>query len=178
MTEEKTMSSKELDHDLRYEISNKVGAKSLLKCIQCGVCSSGCTVSEFIDLQPHRVVASLLLGLKDVILSSNAIWTCSLCHRCTERCPKGVDYSFILALIRNLAVKEGNIPSEYSDTIKVINKNGFVVPYHGGLKKTIDRRREKFGLPIVEPPNLEDITFIIKETGLENIIKKEMEDEK
>ncbi|MFW9897737.1 MAG: 4Fe-4S dicluster domain-containing protein [Candidatus Thorarchaeota archaeon] len=178
MTEEKTMSSKELDHDLRYEISNKVGAKSLLKCIQCGVCSSGCTVSEFIDLQPHRVVASLLLGLKDVILSSNAIWTCSLCHRCTERCPKGVDYSFILALIRNLAVKEGNIPSEYSDTIKVINNNGFVVPYHGGLKKTIDRRREKFGLPIVEPPNLEDITFIIKETGLENIIKKEMEDEK
>jgi heterodisulfide reductase subunit C len=167
------MSSKELDHSLRYEISEKVGAKSLLKCIQCGVCSSGCTVSEYIDLQPHRVVASLLLGLKDVILSSNAIWTCSLCHRCTERCPKGVDYSFILALLRNLAVKEGNIPKEYADTINVISENGFVVPYHGGMKQTIDRRREKFELPNIEPPNLDEINFIIKETGLGNLIKTE-----
>ncbi|MFX1260193.1 MAG: 4Fe-4S dicluster domain-containing protein [Promethearchaeota archaeon] len=173
MTEEKVVNSKELDRNLRYEISEKVGAKSLLKCIQCGVCSSGCTVSEYIDLQPHRVVASLLLGLKDVILSSNAIWTCSLCHRCTERCPKGVDYSFILALLRNLAVKEGNVPKEYSDTIKVISENGFVVPYHGGLKKTIDRRREKLELPTIIPPNLDEINFIIKETGLGNLIKND-----
>ena len=178
MTEEKIMSSNELDHDLRYENSDKVGAKSLLKCIQCGVCSSGCTVSEFIDLQPHRVVASLLLGQKDVILSSNAIWTCSLCHRCTERCPKGVDYSFILALIRNLAVKEGkNIPEEYTDTINVICDNGFVVPYTGGLRTSIDRRRDRFGLPRIEPPNLEEINFIIKETGLGNLIKKSVKEE-
>ena len=178
MVEMVKKNAKDLDHSFRYEISKKVGAKSLLNCIQCGVCSSGCTVTEYVDMQPHRVVASCLLGLKEEVLSSKAIWTCSLCHRCTERCPKGVDYSFILALIRNLAVKEGNIPTEYSDTINVINENGFVVPYHGGLKKTIDRRRGKFGLPILEPPNLDDITFIIKETGLEKIIKKELEVEK
>ena len=106
MTEENVMSSKDLDLNLRYEISQKVGAKSLLKCIQCGVCSSGCTVTEYVDLQPHRVVACLLLGLRNKVLTSNAIWTCSLCHRCTERCPKGVDYSFILALLRNMAVKD------------------------------------------------------------------------
>ncbi|TFF89759.1 MAG: hypothetical protein EU548_06485 [Promethearchaeota archaeon] len=172
MTEENVVESKELDHSLRYEISEKVGAKTLLKCIQCGVCSSGCTVSEYIDLQPHRVVASLLLGLKDVILSSNAIWTCSLCHRCTERCPKGVDYSFILALLRNMAAKEGKVPKEYSGTVEVISENGFVVPYSGGMKKTIDRRREKLGLPEIIPPKIDEINYIIKETGLGNLIKQ------
>jgi len=174
MTQMLKKNAKELNLEFRYEIAEKVGAKSLLKCIQCGVCSSGCTVTEYVDLQPHRVVASCLLGLKEEVLSSNAIWTCSLCHRCTERCPKNVDYSFILALLRNLAAKEGKIPKEYSSTVEVIYDNGFVVPFTGGLKKNIDRRREKLGLPEIIPPNLEEIKFIIDETGLGNlVIKKE-----
>jgi len=166
----------DLDRDFRYEISEKVGAKSLLKCIQCGVCSSGCTVTEYVDMQPHRVVASCLLGLRKEVLSSQAIWTCSLCHRCTERCPKNVDYSFILALLRNMAVKEGRIPKEYSGTVQVIYDNGFVVPYTGGLKDNIDRRRNRMGLPEIVPPNLDEIRFIIKETGLGDLVKEKEDD--
>ena len=166
----------DLDRDFRYEISEKVGAKSLLKCIQCGVCSSGCTVTEYVDMQPHRVVASCLLGLRKEVLSSQAIWTCSLCHRCTERCPKNVDYSFILALLRNMAVKEGKIPKEYSGTVQVIYDNGFVVPYTGGLKDNIDRRRNRMGLPEIIPPNLDEIKFIIKETGLGDLVKEKEDD--
>lgn len=163
----------DLDMNFRNEISEKVGAKSLLKCIQCGVCSSGCTVTEYVDMQPHRVVASCLLGLKEEVLSSQAIWTCSLCHRCTERCPKNVDYSFILALLRNIATKEGRAPKEYTDTIKVIYDNGFVVPYTGGLKDNIDKRRTRMGLPQIVPPKLDEIQTIINETGLGNLIKEE-----
>jgi heterodisulfide reductase subunit C len=166
----------ELYKNFRYEISEKIGAKSLLKCIQCGVCSSGCTVTEYVDLQPHRVVALCLLGLKEEVLSSNAIWTCSLCHRCTERCPKNVDYSFILALLRNMAVKEGKVPKEYSSSVMTIYNNGFIVPYTGGLKENVDRRRTRMGLPQIVPPKLEEIQFIIKETGLGGLVKEE-EDE-
>lgn len=176
MTEMLKKDAKQLDHSFRYEISKKVGAKSLLKCIQCGVCSSGCTVTEYVDLQPHRVVAACLLGLKEEVLSSNAIWTCSLCHRCTERCPKNVDYSFILALLRNMAVKEGKIPKEYSSTVVTIYNNGYVVPYTGGLKDNIDRRRNRMGLPELIPPKLEEIRFIIEETGLGSLAKQEEED--
>ncbi len=163
--------STDLISDLRYQISNQIGAKSLLACIQCGVCSSSCTVSEYIDLQPHRVVACLLLGLKDKILNSNAIWYCSLCHRCTERCPKNVDYSFILALLRNMAVKEGHIPPEYEITINSLLEHGFTVPYAGMLKKSINRNRDKFNLPEIVTPNLEEIEFIVKETGLKKILE-------
>ncbi len=165
--------SSELDLKFRYEIAEKIGAKSLLKCIQCGVCSSGCTVTEYVDIQPHRVVASCLLGLKEEVLSSKAIWTCSLCHRCTERCPKNVDYSFILALLRNMAASEGKIPKEYSGAVETIYNNGFVVPYTGGLKKNIDKRRERLGLPEIMPPPLEEIQIIFDETGLGALIRKE-----
>ncbi|MFX1345768.1 MAG: 4Fe-4S dicluster domain-containing protein [Promethearchaeota archaeon] len=166
----------DLDANFRFEISEKVGAKSLLKCIQCGVCSSGCTVTEYVDMQPHRVVASCLLGLKNEVLSSQAIWTCSLCHRCTERCPKNVDYSFILALLRNMAVKEGKIPKEYSGTVVTIYNNGYVVPYTGGLKVNVDRRRTRMGLPELIPPDLEEIKYIIEETGLGDLAKQEQGD--
>ena len=176
MTEMIKKNASDLDRDFRYEISEKVGAKSLLKCIQCGVCSSGCTVTEYVDMQPHRVVASCLLGLRKEVLSSQAIWTCSLCHRCTERCPKNVDYSFILALLRNMAVKEGKIPKEYSGTVEVIYDNGFVVPYTGGLKDNINKRRNRMGLPEIVPPNLDEIRFIIEETGLGDLVKKKEDD--
>ena len=176
MTEMLKKNANSLDHNFRYEISKKVGAKSLLKCIQCGVCSSGCTVTEYVDLQPHRVVASCLLGLKEEVLASKAIWTCSLCHRCTERCPKNVDYSFILALLRNMAVKEGKIPKEYSGTVVTIYNNGYVVPYTGGLKDNIDRRRTKMGLPELIAPDLKEIQFIIEETGLGALARQEEED--
>ena len=84
---EDIVNAEDLDKDLRYKIIEKSGGKSLLRCIQCGVCSSGCTISDYIDFQPHRVVASVLLGLKDRILSSNAIWTCLTCGHCTIYCP-------------------------------------------------------------------------------------------
>ncbi|TFG06916.1 MAG: hypothetical protein EU539_06375 [Promethearchaeota archaeon] len=177
MTQMIKKNASELDREFRYEISEKIGAKSLLKCIQCGVCSSGCTVTEYVDMQPHRVVASCLLGLREEVLSSQAIWTCSLCHRCTERCPKNVDYSFILALLRNLAAKEGKVPKEYSGTVEVIYDNGFVVPYTGGLKDNIDRRRNRMGLPQIISPDLDEIRYIIEETGLGGLIKKKESDE-
>jgi heterodisulfide reductase subunit C len=170
MSEMIIKNAKDLDSNFRYEISEKVGAKSLLKCIQCGVCSSGCTVTEYVDLQPHRVVAACLLGLRDEVLQSQAIWTCSLCHRCTERCPKNVDYSFILALLRSMAAKEGKIPKEYSSSVKAIYENGFVVPYTEGMKKNVDRRRERLGLPEIIAPSLEEIQFIFKETGLKEVL--------
>jgi len=171
MTQRIVKAAKDLDKGFRYEISQKVGAKSLLKCIQCGVCSSGCTVTEYVDMQPHRVVASCLLGLKEEVLSSQAIWTCSLCHRCTERCPKNVDYSFILALLRSMAAAEGKIPKEYSGSVKTILESGFVIPYTEGMKTNIDKRRSRLGLPEIVGPDIKEIEFIFEETGLKALLK-------
>jgi hypothetical protein len=75
-----------------------------------------------------------------------------------------------------MCVKEGRIPKEYSGTVVTIYNNGFVVPYTGGLKDNIDRRRNRMGLPQLTGPNLDEIRFIIEETGLGDLAKKK-EDE-
>ena len=63
----------------------------------------------------------------------------------------------------------------------MLHDNGFVVLYTGGLATTIDRRRERMGLPKLVPPNLEEVDIIMKETGIGNLIEKTLdnkEDEK
>ena len=71
-----------------------------------------------------------------------------------------------------MAVKEGTIPKEYSGTVVTIYNNGFVVPYTGGLKDNIDRRRKRMGLPEFTAPDLNEIRLIIEETGLGDLVKK------
>ncbi|MHA1681333.1 MAG: 4Fe-4S dicluster domain-containing protein [Promethearchaeota archaeon] len=160
----------DLDLDFRHELSNMINGESLLNCIQCGVCSSGCTVSEWMDLQPHLVVSSLLLGMKDRVLNSKAIWTCSLCHRCTERCPKSVDYSFLLALLRNLAMKGGNAPPEYLVDLTNIHSAGFALPMNDMMAKSVNRRREKLNLPPLAAADVDTIRKIIEITGLNRFL--------
>ncbi|MBD3352350.1 MAG: hypothetical protein GF364_12760, partial [Candidatus Lokiarchaeota archaeon] len=167
---------KDIDYNFRKELSEEVGAKSLLQCIGCGICSSGCTVSEFIDLQPHRMVACCLLGLKDFVLKSNAVWICSLCHKCTERCPKHVDYSLLLAHLRNLAVKEGNVPDEFVTTLENLSEGGLAVPFSGFIKDSVKNRREAMGLPALTEAPVDELNDIIKSVGLENLIKKKESD--
>ena len=81
-----------------------------------------------------------------------------------------------LSPLKKLSRKEGKIPKEYSSTVVTIYENGYVVPYTGGLKTNIDRRRSRMGLPQLVPPDLDEIRFIIDETGLGDLAKKK-EDE-
>ena len=57
-----------------------------------------------------------------------------------------------------------------------IYNNGFVVPYTGGLKDNIDRRRKRMGLPDLIPPDLHEIRLIIEETGLGSLAKEQEDD--
>ena len=173
----KVLNVNNLNRSFRHELSNMINGESLLNCIQCGVCSSGCTVSEWMDLQPHLVVSSLLLGMKDRVLESRAIWTCSICHRCTARCPKSVDYSFLLALLRNLAMEEGNAPEEYTSDLKNVFDAGFALPLNNLMKKSVDRRRSRAGLPPLPDADINAIRSIIKSTGLDRHIKLEGENQ-
>lgn len=162
----------DIDPNFKTMLSKEIGAASLLQCIQCGICSSGCTVSEFIDLQPHRMVACCLLGLKEFVLSSNAVWICSLCHKCTERCPKHVDYSLLLVHLRNLAVKEGNVPDAFIEVLNNIVNGGLAVPNSGFIKQSTNDRRKSIGLDPLPDADLNQLIQIVEMVGLKNLIQK------
>ena len=100
----KPIKSEDLDPDFKYEIAATDEGKTILFCYQCGTCSSGCqSACAGADLYPHQIIRMVLLGLKKEILHSDAIWLCTTCYDCIERCPQGVEVANVLFAIKNIA---------------------------------------------------------------------------
>ena len=72
-------------------------------CLQCGKCTSGCPMSEDMDLTPHQIVHYAQLGLIEEIASAEGIWYCASCFTCYSRCPVGIDIAALTEAIRLLA---------------------------------------------------------------------------
>jgi heterodisulfide reductase subunit C len=97
-------------------------------CDQCGKCSSACPVSKEIEgFNPRQLVTRIALGHINEVLDEDAIWTCTTCLKCRERCPEEISpYNIILAL-RNLAYRMGlNYPIGYDDFINGILERGYI----------------------------------------------------
>ncbi len=67
------------------------GRLNLAQCLQCGRCSAGCTMRAETDILPHQINRMVLLGMKDELLNSKAVWMCVSCQTCVSRCPMKVD---------------------------------------------------------------------------------------
>ena len=81
-------------------------------CFQCNRCTAGCPLVSNMDLTPAQMVHYLLLGNRDPVLKSEAIWVCVHCETCTARCPQQVDISKLLNVARVLAWREGRVAQD------------------------------------------------------------------
>jgi heterodisulfide reductase subunit C len=97
-------------------------------CEQCGKCSSACPVSKEIEgFNPRQIVTKIALGQIDEVLTDEAIWTCTTCLKCRERCPELISPYDIILVLRNLAYQQGlNYPAGYDDFINGILERGFI----------------------------------------------------
>lgn len=68
-------------------------------CLTCGTCASACPISGVDGLDPRKIVRMAVLGLEEDLLATNWPWKCTMCAKCENVCPAGVE---ILALIRRL----------------------------------------------------------------------------
>ncbi|MCD4650845.1 MAG: 4Fe-4S dicluster domain-containing protein [Candidatus Cloacimonetes bacterium] len=96
--------------DLLQKIQELSG-QNVFDCYQCGNCSSGCPLVEYMDYAPNQVIRLAQLGALDELLESETIWICATCLQCSSRCPKGVDVSKVMEALRviNLRNREGRI---------------------------------------------------------------------
>ncbi len=110
----------------------KVTEGTIRICFQCGKCTSGCPTSFIMDASPRKLAIMSLLGLKDRVLSSHALWVCVSCRTCTSRCPRGVKIDELMDYLKHLAIIEGYTPLEkgallfYDNFTKNILKYGRV----------------------------------------------------
>ena len=118
------------------------GAKTLNLCFQWGTCTGSCTSGRFTAFRTRKLIRRGQLGLKDQILPSDDLWTCTTCYTCFERCPRGVEIPDIIFLLRNLAVQAGYMGEAHKKVAELLVKTGHMVP----LTEEYQAIREKLGL--------------------------------
>ena len=82
----------------------KLSGEDILACYQCGECTSGCPVSEFMDIKPNQIARMCQLGMEEELLNSKTIWICASCFQCFSRCPRGIDIAKLNETLRYIAM--------------------------------------------------------------------------
>ncbi|UCE75278.1 MAG: 4Fe-4S dicluster domain-containing protein [Methanomassiliicoccales archaeon] len=166
----------ELDPDFKFEIANEPGGENILFCFQCGTCVAVCPVAaKNPEYDPKKIIWMALLGLREKVLSSKAIWLCSTCYSCYIRCPQNVKITSVMSAIQNIATREGHVHSSYEAGLKMLEETGRTVE----LSEFENQKREKLNCPpIVE--NAESTKKILNVTRKlkEKIKDKSQGDEK
>ncbi len=163
----------ELDTNFKYKVAEEPGGEHIKRCFSCGTCTLICPVfSVNNQYNPRKIIRMILLGLKEEVLKSNFIWLCSSCYSCYELCPRDVKITRLMASVRNIAVREGYIPSTMRLIVKFLQKYGRILEI-SEFENTI---RLKKGMPKLNLINHE-VEQVLKRTGIQDVIKSSDIDE-
>ena len=171
-TNKEPIKASEIDPKFKYELSKMHGGEKLLRCFQCGTCTSDCPVARFSDTyRPRTLIHMAQLGLKERVLNSDTLWLCAACFTCTDRCPQGVEVASVIRVLRNLAAEKGIVPQVFKDQAASILASGYAYK----IPELRIKKRETQGLPPLPKGNPEEIRKALK--GVKFLEKKDKEDE-
>jgi heterodisulfide reductase subunit D len=103
-TEVLDFAARELDTKFPGEVTPDLSV--LRTCIQCGTCSASCPTAYAMDYTPRQLWKLIQLGLKDEVVNSRTFWLCTTCKACTVRCPRGIDLTQTMLMLKEYAVRE------------------------------------------------------------------------
>ena len=166
---EKTVKASDLDPNFKFEVAKTFEGKTVLWCVQCGMCTSNCPYSDILDVKPHQVVKMVLLGMKRQALDCRSIWLCSTCFMCAERCPQGVEVARVMFALKNMAAKEKGVPEGYKLFGQQVMQNGRAMK----ITSLREKEREHLGLPKMPRTDSEAIKDMLKKVKLDEILNKE-----
>ncbi len=153
-TAQKTVKASQMDPKFKYEITEIHGGEKLLRCFQCGTCTSDCPIAKFSDTyRPRQIIRMAQLGLKDRVLNSDTLWLCASCFTCTDRCPQDVEVASVIRVLRNLAAKQGCVPQVFREQCSSILESGYAYR----IPELRLKKRESLGLPPLPKGNAKSI---------------------
>src|SRR4030042_190955 len=171
-TTKKPIKASEIDPKIKYEISKMHGGEKLLRCFQCGTCTSDCPVARFSDTyRPRQIIRMAQLGLKERVLNSDTLWLCAACFTCTDRCPQDVEVASVIRVLRNLAAEKGNVPLVFKEQACSILESGYAYK----IPELRLKKRETQGLPPLPKGNPESIRKALKGVKFLKTIEKKRE---
>ena len=161
--EEKRIKASEIDPKFKYEIVQMHGGEKLMRCFQCGTCTSDCPIAKFSDTyRPRQIIRMAQLGLRGRVLNSDTLWLCASCFTCTDRCPQDVEVASVIRVLRNLAAEKGYVPQVFKEQASSILETGYAYK----IPELRMKKRETLGLPPLPKGNPESIRKTLREVGL------------
>jgi len=161
--------SSEIDPKFKYELSKIHGSEKLLKCFQCGTCTSDCPVARYSDsYRPRQIIRMAQLGLKDRLLNSDTLWLCAACFTCTDRCPQDVEVASVIRVRMNLSAEKGCVPVVFKEQAASVLESGYAYK----IPELRIKKRETVGLPPLPKGNPENIRKALKGVKFAENIKK------
>jgi heterodisulfide reductase subunit C len=122
-TEMKKIVLAEKDPNFKNQIASQPGAESFMKCFTCGTCTASCPVAEVNEqYDPRKIIRMSILGMREEVLSSDILWMCSRCYACAALCPQNVKFTDVIAILRDMAVKEGYVPAERLEKARELDR--------------------------------------------------------
>ena len=155
--------------DFTRAITSRLGGETIIHCYQCGTCASTCPVARTTErYNPRQLIRLALLGQRDEVLKGDTIWLCASCYNCQERCPQKVEVADVIYALRNMAIREGNVPAIYMEFATGLMSEGRLAP----ISKFLEKKRTEYGLPPLKPANVEALKIILAATGFDKIMFK------
>jgi heterodisulfide reductase subunit C len=171
-TSEKPVKASEIDPKFKYEISKMHGGEKLMRCFQCGTCTSDCPIARFSDTyRPRQIIRMAQLGLKEKVLKSDTLWLCAACFTCTDRCPQDVEVASVIRVLRNLAAEQGCVPQVFKEMGLSILETGYAYR----IPELRIKKREASGLPPLPRGNAESVSKTLRKVGFLKSIEKKGE---
>jgi heterodisulfide reductase subunit C len=145
-----------VDFAFRRELAEKVEGNLASFCYQCGACVGDCPAMTYSsgNFNPREIMLKVLYGLGDELIREDSIiWQCTNCYNCSERCPQDVKPVEVIISLKNMLADKGIYPEAVMKIITTFEETGRTVPY----SKALERQREAFGLPPLEPVPMDEI---------------------
>jgi heterodisulfide reductase subunit C len=166
---QKPIQASEIDPKFKYEVAKMHGGEKLMRCFQCGTCTSDCPVARFSETyRPRQIIRMAQLGLKDRVLKSDTIWLCAACFTCTDRCPQDVEVASVIRVLRNMAAEQGVVPQVFKEEAACILESGYAYR----IPELRLKKRQTVGLPPLPKGNPESIRKMLQDVNLLKCVDK------
>ena len=161
----------------------------VLKCVQCGMCTSTCPAALHSDYNPREIIERVLDGYMSII-EDDCIWNCFYCYTCHSVCPVGNSVCEVNQILKQFAIKNeigydklyeymGFADSYFTAAIGAIPEIFFEdidrdVPGWWDFRQNLEEIRDELGLnPPLMPPQyvIDEVSKILTITGFKNKIE-------
>jgi heterodisulfide reductase subunit C len=171
LTDKELLTDANRDPDFTAEFID-AGIETVKHCFQCGTCSGSCPSGRRTPYKVRQIVRKCLLGLKEEVITDDALWMCTTCYTCQERCLRSVKIVEIIKKARNIAAHAGYMAKPHKMTGVFVINTGHAVP----INDTVKALRAKIGLSEVPPTThaypeaLEEVQKLCKITAFDELI--------